>query len=295
MTLSLLGLTAILAMVYLIYIRRHTPLAPSEGELPLDASPAPASFLTRHQWMAHRSTFLNFSLVFTLCFVSLAFEYASAGSGVVQAAPPEPEPEVEIRVVRTPAQQPPQLPPPPPAAPLETFTLTDVIELVELDQASDAELQVEFPAPSSPRVQVAAPPPPPPPAPPLPPPVIEPEVQEIFKVVEEMPRFPSCEEVELSAADRDRCAAQALQQFISNNFSVPALARENGVEGKAYVMFIVEPDGAISSAEVVRDPGAGIGREALRVVNRMPTWVPGRQRGKAVRVQFVLPFKVTLQ
>jgi protein TonB len=56
----------------------------------------------------------------------------------------------------------------------------------------------------------------------------------------------------------------------------------------------VEPDGSISNPEIVRDIGAGCGEEALRIVNMMPEWIPGRQRGKAVRVQFNLPVRFDL-
>jgi protein TonB len=73
----------------------------------------------------------------------------------------------------------------------------------------------------------------------------------------------------------------------------PLLAREEGVEGRVIVQFVVEPDGTITNAEIVRDIGSGCGSEALRVVNTMnqmeEKWTPGRQRGVAVRVLFTLP------
>lgn len=84
-------------------------------------------------------------------------------------------------------------------------------------------------------------------------------------------------------------------QFIYSNIKYPAIARENGVEGTVYVKFVVEKDGKITNAEIVRDIGAGCGQEALRVVGLMPEWEPGKQRGRPVRVQFNLPVKYKLE
>ncbi|MGB3548634.1 MAG: energy transducer TonB [Saprospiraceae bacterium] len=88
-------------------------------------------------------------------------------------------------------------------------------------------------------------------------------------------------------------------EYIYKNIKYPAIARENGVEGTAVVTFVVEKDGTVSDARVVRDPGAQTGDEALRVVKLMNTekikWTPGKQRGRPVRVQFNLPVKFKLE
>lgn len=84
-------------------------------------------------------------------------------------------------------------------------------------------------------------------------------------------------------------------QFIYSNIKYPSIARENGVEGMVVVKFVVEKDGSITLPEVIRDIGAGCGQEALRVVSMMPKWEPGKQRGRAVRVQFNLPVKFKLE
>ncbi len=124
----------------------------------------------------------------------------------------------------------------------------------------------------------------------------EPEIEAppFFKFVEEMPRFSGCEEDGLSKEEKKQCAEQMLYAFMSKNLNYPAMARENGIEGMAFIRFIVEKDGSISNAEIVRDPGAGCGKEALRVVKSMPNWLPGKQRGKPVRVQFNLPVRFKL-
>ncbi len=122
---------------------------------------------------------------------------------------------------------------------------------------------------------------------------------QVFQVVEQMPRFPGCEDADRSDAERKRCADKKMLEFIYANLKYPAIAQENGVEGIVVVTFVVGRDGAISDPKVVRDIGAQCGQEALRVVNLMNSqsnkWTPGRHRGQPVRVQINLPVKFKLQ
>jgi protein TonB len=147
--------------------------------------------------------------------------------------------------------------------------------------------------------EINEPPPPPAPAPPPPPPPPKDEPDEIFKVVEQMPRFPGCEDAGGSNDEKNQCAQTKLLEYIYKNVKYPAIARENGIQGRVVVQFVVEKDGKITDANVVRDIGAGCGEEALRVVNSMngmnQRWTPGKQRGKPVRVQFTLPVSFKLQ
>ena len=76
------------------------------------------------------------------------------------------------------------------------------------------------------------------------------------------------------------------------------MARENGVEGICYVSFVVGVDGKLGEIKLLRDIGAGCGREALRVIAKMAkekTWIPGKQRGKPVKVRFNLPISYKLR
>lgn len=120
----------------------------------------------------------------------------------------------------------------------------------------------------------------------------------VYKVVDQMPMFPGCEDKGKYAL-RERCANKKLLTYVYENIRYPEKAREKGVEGMAVVSFIVEKDGRISTAKIVRDPGAGLGKEALRTVKLMQVddiyWYPGRQDGKPVRVQFHLPVKFKLE
>ncbi|WP_236975202.1 TonB family protein [Membranihabitans maritimus] len=122
---------------------------------------------------------------------------------------------------------------------------------------------------------------------------------EVFKVVEEMPRFPGCEDIEGTARDKKGCADKKMLEFIYKNIKYPALAKENGVEGNIVASFIVEKDGSITDPKIMRDVGAGLGEESIRVIKMMnkldKRWTPGKQRGQNVRVQFILPVRFELK
>src|SRR5690606_34943211 len=121
--------------------------------------------------------------------------------------------------------------------------------------------------------------------------------QEVFRVVEEMPRYPGCEEAGGEVATLKNCADQKMLEFLYSNIKYPAIARQNGIEGAVVVSFVVEKDGSITNPKVVRDPGARLGEEALRIVDLMARgekWIPGKQRGQNVAVQFILPIKFEL-
>ena len=109
----------------------------------------------------------------------------------------------------------------------------------------------------------------------------EEEEAQIFTVVEKDPEFPG--------------GMDALYKYLAQNIKYPTIARENGITGRVYVTFVVERDGSIANPRVLRDIGGGCGAEAIRVVKSMPKWNPGKQSGKAVRVQFNLPVNFNLQ
>ncbi|MEN0050903.1 MAG: TonB family protein, partial [Bacteroidota bacterium] len=123
--------------------------------------------------------------------------------------------------------------------------------------------------------------------------------EEIFKVVEEMPRLFS-EECEAMATDEEKrkCSQDALLEYLYTNLRYPKAAKDAGVEGMCVVQFTVEKDGSVSDVAVVRDVGVGLGDESARVVEKMNEdsirWIPGEQRGRTVRVRFTLPIKFDL-
>lgn len=106
------------------------------------------------------------------------------------------------------------------------------------------------------------------------------EEEEIFVFVEEYPSFPGGEE--------------ALYKYLGESIQYPDVARDNNITGTVIIRFVVEKDGSITKAAVAREIGGGCGKEALRVVNAMPKWKPGKQSGKAVRTEFTLPVQFQL-
>ena len=200
--------------------------------------------------------------------------------------------DVEIEPPRTAEPPPPPPPPPPPVieeVPADLLVEAETVEF--LDQSVDAKTEIVAPAivEKEEKIYVAPPPPPPPPPP---------AEEEIFKVVEEMPRFPGCESLP-SIAEKKACADKKLLEFIYQNINYPNVARENNIEGTVVIRFVVDKNGKISQAEIVREIGGGCGEEALRVVrkmNEMPVrWSPGKQRGRPVNVYFTLPVKFILK
>ena len=116
---------------------------------------------------------------------------------------------------------------------------------------------------------------------------------EVYKVVEEKPFFPGCEE--LTDAEQKRlCSQKKMLEFIYTNIKYPKEAREKGTEGMSVVQFVVEKNGSIADAEIIRSIGGECDEEVLKVVYMMPNWIPGKQQGEAVRTQFILPVKFKL-
>jgi len=108
----------------------------------------------------------------------------------------------------------------------------------------------------------------------------EPEEEEIFMVVEDQPEFPG--------------GTAALLEYLRKNIKYPAICRENNIQGRVLVTFIVNKDGAIVEPEVVKSVNPSLDKEALRVISQMPNWKPGSQRGKPVRVKYTVPVNFRL-
>ena len=121
---------------------------------------------------------------------------------------------------------------------------------------------------------------------------------EIFRVVEQMPRFPGCED-QPAGHERDDCAKTKMLEYIYQNLKYPQEARKNNVEGQVVLQFVVEKDGRLNDIKVVRDIGAGFGIAARQVIESMNAmksrWIPGKQSGKNVNVLYTLPVKFKLE
>ena len=101
-----------------------------------------------------------------------------------------------------------------------------------------------------------------------------------FIIVEDMPEFPG--------------GMDAFYKFIGKKVKYPAQARRMGIEGRVYLQFVIEKDGSIGDLFVAKGVGAGLDEESLRVMNLVPNFKPGKQRGKPVRVQMTIPINFRL-
>jgi TonB family protein len=126
----------------------------------------------------------------------------------------------------------------------------------------------------------------------------KPEIIEIFKIAEEMPRFPGCENKE-SIDKKKQCSQRELLNFIYEEIVYPKEAKKNNISGMVVVQFLINIDGSVSNIKAIRDIGAGCAEEAVRVVELMNKrgirWIPGKNRGQKVPVQFNLPVNFKLK
>ncbi len=102
----------------------------------------------------------------------------------------------------------------------------------------------------------------------------------IFFIAEEMPKFPGGD--------------AKLFEYVSNTIQYPVIAKTKKIQGRVYVQFIIERDGSVSRAKIVRGIKNGCDEEALRVILAMPKWTPGKMHGDPVQVQYTLPIKFAL-
>ena len=104
--------------------------------------------------------------------------------------------------------------------------------------------------------------------------------EDVYMVVEESPEFPG--------------GTNALMGYLRDNMVIPDSCRENNIQGRVLVTFIVEKDGSITKPVVVKSVNHLLDAEALRLVSAMPKWKPGRQNGQAQRVKFTIPINFRL-
>ena len=107
------------------------------------------------------------------------------------------------------------------------------------------------------------------------------EENKVFDVVEQMPSYPG--------------GNGALMQYLSSHIKYPVIAEENGIQGRVICTFIVERDGSITDVRIAKSVDPSLDKEAVRVVSSMPKWIPGKQDGKPVRVEYTFPVTFRLQ
>jgi len=111
--------------------------------------------------------------------------------------------------------------------------------------------------------------------------VVEEEIEPIaFAVVEDKPIFPGGD--------------AALMKYIADNTKYPEIAKENGIQGRVFIQFVIDKTGNVTKVTVAKGVDPYLDEEAMRVVKSLPNWAPGKQRGKPVPVTFVVPINFKL-
>ena len=211
-----------------------------------------------------RGLFIQIGLAVSLLIVLGAFEYRSYEKGASSLGDFNLEADWEEEIENTFREEKP--PPPPPPPPDEIVIVEDEEEIeneIEIeDTESDEDLEIEE----------------------------EEEVtDEVFVIVEDMPRFQGC-------AD-DQCTQMEIMKYIAKNTKYPPIAKENNITGRVFVSFVVDKTGKVTQVKVLRGVDKYLDAEAVRVVQSMPKFKPGKQRGKTVSVQYSVPinFKLGVQ
>jgi len=106
-------------------------------------------------------------------------------------------------------------------------------------------------------------------------------VETIYEFVQEMPQFPGGD--------------TSLLKFLSLHIKYPVIAKENRIEGRVYVSFVIDEQGFTRDVTIVRGVDPSLDNEALRVVRSMPQWKPGKQGGVPVKVRYYVPIHFDLQ
>ncbi|WP_282038163.1 energy transducer TonB [Saccharicrinis aurantiacus] len=208
---------------------------------------------------------MQVGLVVVLALILIAFEWSTTDVDASQFAMME-DVEAEEEIVPITRQEEVK-PPPPPPPPKVTDVLNIVDDDVELDEELDIEdsevdedMEIEFDMDLEEEETEDAP---------------------VFFIVEEMPEFPG--------GDLE------LRKYIAQSVKYPVIAQENGIQGRVYVQFVVSTKGAVEQVKVARGVDPNLDKEAIRVVQSMPKWKPGKQRGKAVKVSYTVPINFVLQ
>ncbi|MCH2198313.1 MAG: energy transducer TonB [Flavobacteriales bacterium] len=170
-------------------------------------------------------------------------------------------------------------PPPPPPPPQQTT----VIEIVDDEEEIEEELEVEdLELDEDTEIEIIEE-------------VYEEEEEDDtpFMIVEHMPAMGDCKK--LRGDERHQCTQLEIIKFVTQNTKYPQIAKDAGIQGTVFVYFVVGKDGGVKDAKVLREVDPRLDKEALRVINMLPKFEPGEQRGKPVPVQYTIPVKFIIR
>lgn len=211
-----------------------------------------------------KGVFLQLGLVVVLAIVYMAFEWTTGENLENTLGDLAQDETFEEEIVNTFRDNLPPPPPPPPQAP-------EVLEIHEDDEIIEEDLFIpDTETDEDTKIEITT--------------VVEEEEEEEevfnFYVLEDQPEFPG--------------GMDAINAWIVKNTNYPEIAKDNGITGKVFVQFVIEKDGSVTNVKVMRAVDPYLDKEALRVVQSMPKWKPGKQRGKPVKVSFQVPINFKL-
>ena len=168
-------------------------------------------------------------------------------------------------------------PPPPPPPPQQTT----VIEIVDDEEEIEEELEIEdIELDEDTEIEIIE--------------EYEEEEEDVpFMIVENMPAMGDCKS--LRGDERHECTQMEIINYVSKNTKYPPIAKDAGIQGTVFVYFVVGKDGKVKDVRVLREVDARLDAEAVRVVESLPDFEPGEQRGKAVSVQYTIPVKFIIR
>jgi protein TonB len=211
-----------------------------------------------------KGIFLEIGMIVALAFCIVAFSVGQEKKTIEIIQVSGPEVEMDLADITKPEEQKPQAP-----VKQAVQLISDFIKVVKNDTKIDTDFDfAEFTEDEIIVEEI----------------VVEEEVQEEapFLKVEVMPSF--------MGGDLNTFRAWVAQEFV-----IPAIAAENGIQGRVVVQFVIEKDGRLTNIEFLQSPDRVYEDEVRRVLNKSPKWTPGRQRDAVVRVKYILPINCTLQ
>jgi protein TonB len=120
---------------------------------------------------------------------------------------------------------------------------------------------------------------------------VEEEITVPFAVIEDVPVYPGCEKG--TKEEKRACFQQKVQEHVVRNFRYPTSAQEMGIQGKVYVQFVIDAQGHITQIRT-RGPDRLLEKEAERIIASLPRMIPGKQRGRPVKVPYSIPINFKL-
>ncbi len=231
---------------------------------------------TTHADLEHkRSIFFEVGFIISLAIVLLLMELNFKTAPVKQSLVNE-EINLEQEMIPITRQEERLLPPP------KILQAVDVIHIVDDDVEIEEELEI-FDSETNQDQEVE---------------FVEITFEELEEENEEDPIFIVVEEMPIFRPDICNTSTQGnveLMKYVGRTIQYPAVAAENSIQGKVYVTFVVSPSGQVTNVQISRGVHPALDKEAIRVVNNLPVFSPGKQRGKPVRVQYSIPIRFVLQ